>query len=349
MGVLAFFRERVPIHTAELQELTNEPIPGHLKRWWFALGGTPLYLFVVQAATGILLTFYYVPEPGRAWESVRTITDEVAYGWYFRSLHKWAANMMVVAVVLHAMRVFFTGAYRRPRELNWVIGSVLLGVTLFFGFTGYSLVYEQLSFWGATVASNLTEQVPIVGHFIANLIRGGDTVGPNTLTRFFIGHIGVLPTAMTLLLAMHVLLIRLHGVTTGEFEVDVKEGKAGKTFPLFPDHALTELIIGVTLMILLSSLALIFPAALGERANPLVTPQHIKPEWYFFFTFRWLKLVGLTSAVLSLGAFGFLFVAWPFIDRGIRAIRKGSEASVWIGVLVVIGVLVLTVWEALAH
>ncbi|MCE2541537.1 MAG: cytochrome b N-terminal domain-containing protein [Acidobacteria bacterium] len=108
-----------------LRELTNEPVPWHLKRWWFALGGTPAYLFVVQIPTGILLAFYYAASAGRAYESVRFITEEAAYGWYLRSVHKWAATLMIAAVVLHQMRVFFTGAYRKPRELNWIVHAVV--------------------------------------------------------------------------------------------------------------------------------------------------------------------------------------------------------------------------------
>ena len=118
--------ERVPISGEELRELTNEPVPNHLKSWWFCLGGTPAYLFVVQIVTGILLAFYYQPTPAAAYESVRYITDKVAFGWYLRSMHKWAATLMIAAVILHQIRVYFTGAYRRPRELNWVIGMSLL-------------------------------------------------------------------------------------------------------------------------------------------------------------------------------------------------------------------------------
>src|SRR6185436_5572190 len=146
-----WFQERLPISGKELRELTNEPVPNHLKHWWFCLGGTPLYLFLVQIATGILLAFYYQPAPQTAYASVRYITEEAAFGWYVRSVHKWAATLMIAAVVLHQMRVFFTGAYRKPREINWIVGMCLLMCTLTLGFTGYSLVYEQLSYWGATV------------------------------------------------------------------------------------------------------------------------------------------------------------------------------------------------------
>ena len=336
--------ERIPIDPDAVRHFTSEPVPSHLRRWWWCLGGTPAYLFVVMATTGILMTFYYVPDPAGAYESVQRITEELPFGWYIRSVHKWAANLMIVAVILHMMRVFFTGAYRRPRELNWMIGFGLLLCTLFFGFTGYSLVYEQLSYWGATVAGNLTEAVPGIGPTLARFMRGGETVGDNTLTRFFVFHIGVLPTLVTLLLFLHLLLIRLHGVTEYRFADD----PPGRTFPFFPDHFLTELIIGVFLMFLLTCLACTFPAEMGPKANPLVTPEHIKPEWYFYFTFRWLKLTGLTFAVLSLGFAGFVGFLWPLLDAAVRQLRPGSEFSVYVGIVVVIGLMALTLWEAIA-
>jgi len=345
--IAAWFRASLPVDWDSLRHFTNEPIPDHLKNWWWCLGGTPAYLFLVQVVTGILLTFYYVPEPGRAYDSVKQISEAVAFGWYFRSLHKWSANLMIVAVILHGIRVYFTGAYRKPRELNWMVGIGILLCVLFFGFTGYSLVYEQLSYWGATVAGNLTQSVFFVGPLMARFIRGGEALGSNTLTRFFIFHIGILPTAITLLLGAHIMLIRLHGVT--EFEFEGEKGKAKRTFPFFPDHLLSEMIIGVGLMVLLTCLACIFPAGLSDRANPLVTPAQIKPEWYFYFTFRWLKLTGLTFAVLSLGLGAFILLMWPFVDRLLRRRNPGSEASVWLGAAGVVGILVLTLWEALTQ
>lgn len=144
--ITAWLKERVPINPGDLRELTNEPVPNHLKRWWFCLGGTPAYLFIIQMFTGILLAFYYQSSPLSAYESIRYITNEAAFGWYIRSVHKWAATLMIASVILHQMRVFFTGGYRKPRELNWMIGMFLLVCTLMLGFTGYSLVYEQLSY-----------------------------------------------------------------------------------------------------------------------------------------------------------------------------------------------------------
>ena len=346
-GVGHWIGERLPVSGQQFRELTNEPVPYHLKRWWFALGGTPAYLFVVQIATGILLAFYYEAAPATAYESVRYITHEASFGWFIRSVHKWAATLMIAAVILHQLRVYFTGAYRRPREINWMIGIFLLICTLMTGFTGYSLVYEQLSFWGATVGANIADTVPLVGGFIKNMMLGGETYNQRTLSRFFVLHAAVLPVAMVLLIAIHIMIIRLQGVTEFKFK---DEGKSTpQTFNFFPDHLYTELIIGLLLMILLSALASIFPATMGPPADPTSTPEVIKPEWFFYVAFRWLKLFTGTAAVLSMGLIVFVIFTWPFIDSWIRRKTRFQEASVWIGIAGVLAIIGLTVWEAVVR
>jgi quinol-cytochrome oxidoreductase complex cytochrome b subunit len=343
-----WFKERIPLQGDALRELTNEPVPNHLKRWWFCLGGTPMYLFVVQIVTGILLAFYYEASPERAHESVRLITEETAFGWYLRGMHKWGATLMVAAVILHQMRVYFTGAYRKPRELNWMVGMCLLVCTMTVGFTGYSLVYEQLSFWGATVGANIADTVPFIGPFLKQMMLGGSDYNQSTLSRFYVLHAAVLPAVMILLLFVHITLIRLQGVT--EFKTGREKPGEATHFDFFPDHFYTELILGLVLMILLSVLATALPAAMGPRADPLTTPEVIKPEWFFYVTFRWLKLFTGTVAVLSLGFIVFVMFAWPLIDAWIRRRWPGSEASVWIGILGALAIIGLTVWEgAVAH
>ncbi len=343
----AWIRERVPITGSELRELTNEPVPNHLKRWWWCLGGTPAYLFAVQIVTGILLAIYYAPAPETAYESVRYITEEAAFGWYVRGLHKWAATLMVAAVVLHQMRVYFTGAYRKPREPNWLVGMCLLVCTLLVGFTGYSLVYEQLSYWGATVGANIADSVPLVGNFAKQMLLAGEVYNERTLSRFFIVHAAVLPAAMVALLALHITLIRLQGVT--EFHFADEDRSKPEHFSFFPDHLLTELAIGLVLMILLSVLATVLPVTMGPKADPLTTPEIIKPEWFFYVAFRWLKLFSGTFAVLSTGFIVFVMFAWPFIDAWLRR-KRPSEASVWIGIAGALAIIGLTIWEAaVAH
>jgi quinol-cytochrome oxidoreductase complex cytochrome b subunit len=347
-GLVRWLEERLPVSAAELRAFTNEPVPNHLKHWWFALGGTPAYLFLVQIVTGILLAVYYQPSPATAWESVRYITDEAAFGWYLRSVHKWGATLMIAAVVLHQMRVFFTGAFRKPREINWMVGMTLLLTTLVTGFTGYSLVYEQLSFWGATVGANIADSVPLVGGLAKRMLLGGEAYNARTLSRFFVLHAAVLPATMLLLIGVHIAIVRIQGVTEFRFRGEAR-GARGH-FQFFPDHLYTELIIGLVLMILLSALATILPATLGAKADPLTTPEIIKPEWYFYVAFRWLKLFSGTVAVLSMGLIVFLMLAWPFVDAWIRRTTRVEEASVWIGIGGALSIIGLTIWEAVvAH
>jgi quinol-cytochrome oxidoreductase complex cytochrome b subunit len=334
-----------PVRWETIQSSLNEPVPNHLKKWWWCIGGIPAYLFVVLLVTGIALIFFYVPDPDRAYDSVERITNEVPFGWYIRGLHKWSATLMIVSVVLHVLRVYFTASYKRPRELTWITGAFLLFITLGFAFTGYSLVYEQLSYWGITVAANMTAVVPVVGPLAADFMRGGETLTADTLTRFFVFHVGVMPVLLSGFMILHIVQIRLHGVTELHFENEAP-GKA-QHFRFFPDHVLTELIIGVALMIVLSAFAVIFPAHLSERADPLITPAHIKPEWYFFAAFRWLKLTGLGLAMLTMGIGAGLFVAWPFVDKVLSRFTT-REVAIPFGVFAFVSVMVLMVWEVIA-
>jgi quinol-cytochrome oxidoreductase complex cytochrome b subunit len=342
-----WMNERFGSSDESIMEMLDEPVPVHMKRWWFCLGGMPAYLFMIQIVTGILLAFYYKPTVGSAYESVHYITEQVAYGSFIRNLHKWAATFMIASVILHQMRVFFTGAYRKPRELNWIVGMCLLSVTLLLGFTGYSLVFEQLSFWGVTVGANIAESSPLIGSFVKTVMLAGTEYNENTLSRFFILHAAILPVTLCLLIAIHVLMIRLQGISELRFE-DEKEDSP-KTFSFLPDHLLTELLVGTGVLFVLTVLATVFPAHLGPKADPLVTPAVIKPEWFFYTMFRWLKLFSITTAVLSTGFVIFLMFIWPFVDAWIRKTTRFKEASVWIGALVAVGIIVLTIWEAVVE
>ncbi len=346
-ALLRWWKERVPISGDELLALTNEPVPNHMKRWWFCLGGTPAYLFIIQIVTGIMLAFYYQPSTSAAYESVAHLTNEVHYGWYFRGLHKWSATLMIAAVILHQTRVFFTGAYRAPRDLNWVVGMGLLLCTLGLGFTGYSLLYEQLSFWGATVGANICRQMPLIGDPMANMLLGGHNYSEYTLPRLYILHAAVFPAAMVGLLALHVFFIRSQGISELEFD-DEPEDKP-KHFDFFPDHVYTELIVGLLLMVLLSVLATVYPADQGPKANPLVTPDEIKPEWFFYASFRWLKMFSGTFAVITSGLVVFAMIIWPWIDAVLRRVTRCEYISIIIGIIVSSTIIALTVWEALPH
>jgi quinol-cytochrome oxidoreductase complex cytochrome b subunit len=348
MGRVAeWFQERVPVNGRQLRELTNEPVPNHLKNWWFCLGGTPAYLFIVQIVTGILLAFYYQPATATAYESVYDITHNLSFGWYFRSLHKWAATMMIATMILHQMRVYFTGAYRRPREINWLIGMCILMCTLLTGFTGYSLVFEQLSFWGATVAANISDAVPLIGSWAKQMLLAGHAYNEQTLPRFYILHAAVLPATIILLLMIHIAFIRLHGISELAIDASQETEEGNGYFNFFPDHVMSELMIGLALMTILSVLATVLPATMGPRADALVTPEVIKPEWFFYVSFRWLKLFSLTFAVLSTGLIVMTMFVWPWIDSALRRLTRMEDISIYIGILATLTLVGLTVWEAL--
>lgn len=353
--VLAFFKERFPLQVAVFEQLAKEPIPNHMKRWWYALGGTPLICFAVLLVTGISLTFYYIPEPKHAYKSVEYITNHVYFGWYIRSMHKWAANLMIVAVVLHMFRVFFTSAYRKPRELNWLVGCGLVLTVLGFGFTGYALVFDQLSYWAAQVGTGLAAKTPVVGEFFQRFILGGEVVGEGTLMRFFVFHIGVWPTVLTVLLAIHIFLFRQLGIADVEREHTPAPApgahdamlKSGRYFPFFPHHAMTELIIAFGLLIVLTEMSVLFPATLGEPADPLNTPAHIQPEWYFFFQFQLLKMFPENFALLLQLVMLLIMVFWPFIDGWIMRRWNKPWISPCFGMAGLAVFLVLTIREAI--
>ncbi len=208
------------------------------------------------------------------------------------------------------------------------------------------MVFEQQSYWAAVVAANLTEGAPIIGPTLAYFMRGGPEVGVNTLTRFYILHIGLLPTLSFILILLHIFLIRLHGVTELYFRgVEIKKEK--RFFKFFPDHAISELIIGMILLYLLTILALIYPIGLGPPADPSITPEHIKPEWYFYSNFRLLKLTSLNVMYLSVLFFGLVLLFWPFIEETLQKKFKLPElVSVIIGIVFFLIITIFTVWES---
>lgn len=214
-----WFKERFPLDMARLRKALEEELPEHMRFWWFCLGGVPLLMFLVLVFTGLLLATYYVPEPGEAYESIRKIQEGVRYGWWIRGAHHWAAQFMIITVILHAIRVFFTSAYRKPRELCWVAGALLLLSTLLMGFTGYALTWTQQAYWAMTVGTNLAEAVPLVGPYIAYFLRGGPTVGPHTLTRIYAIHTFIMPSIIVLLMFIHIVIMRLHGIAEHAAEI----------------------------------------------------------------------------------------------------------------------------------
>lgn len=340
--------ERMPINTEKsseaVKEVFREPIPGHMKYWYYALGATPLILFFLQAVTGILLTFYYIPSPEMAYESVRYITEEVRMGFYVRGLHRWGSNLMVIAIFLHMVRVFFTRGYRKPRELNWVIGVLIFLATLTLCFTGYSLVYNQLSYWAATVGTNMIKEIPLIGMTILEVLRGGSEVTANTLTRFFNLHVVFMPFILFILLAAHIVMVRLHGVS----KLEGKE-EDEKSYPFYPEHFYHTLIVGLFILVALSSLTVILPPGLGEPADPAVTPNHIKPEWYFYGVYSLLKFLPVKLGIYLITVFIIIGTFWPFIDEFLRKKIPNVKLHYFFGSLFAVLFIFFTIYEMIIY
>jgi quinol-cytochrome oxidoreductase complex cytochrome b subunit len=181
--------------------------------WLYTLGSATLFVGLMQMFTGILLTIYYVPTPDHAYDSVQYITTQVPAGWLIRGVHHWGASAMVVLVVLHMIRVILYGAYKFPREVTWFSGVVLLLIVLGFGFTGYLLPWDQKSYWATTVGTRIAGVAPVIGESILRIMRGGEELTAITLARFFGTHVWVLPTALVLLVALHIYLVIRIGIS----------------------------------------------------------------------------------------------------------------------------------------
>ena len=195
-----------------LTKILKKPVPKYALHWWYCLGGITAFLFVVQGITGILLAFYYKPTPEAAYASIQYIETQVYFGSAIRAIHHWCANGMIVMCVAHMLRVFIMGAYKRPRELNWLSGVLLLVLTLVFGFTGYLLPWDQRAFWATTVGSEIAGAIPAIGNLALVFLRVGWNVTGDTLSRFYGLHVIIVPLATVAFMGAHFLMVRRQGI-----------------------------------------------------------------------------------------------------------------------------------------
>lgn len=324
----------------------KKEVPVHRHSIWYYFGGMTLFLFIVQVVTGILLLLYYRPSSETAFESVQFIITEVKFGWLIRSVHSWSANLMIATLFIHMFSVFFLRAYHPPREITWVSGAVLLLISITFGFSGYLLPWNEVSFFATKVGTDIAGAVPVVGKTMLRFLRGGDEVTGATLTRFFGFHVAVLPAAATVFLGIHVALVQLHGM-----HVPKKYEKNHQRMKFFPNFILRDLIGWILAIGVLAALAAIFPWELGHKADPFApAPAGIKPEWYFLFMFQTLKYLpakilffeGEVVGILAFMVVGLLLFLVPFIDRPPENPRRRLIFNV-IGVAALLYIVVMTI------
>ena len=253
----------------------------------FGLGVMSVVLFLVLVVTGILLMFYYVPstDPATgAYASMQELRHAAAFGQFIRNMHRWAAHLLVVAAFLHMMRVFLTGAFKPPRQFNWVIGAMLLAVTLGESFTGYLLPWDQLSYWAIEVGGNLAASIPGIGPELRRLMLGGDEISQTTLVRFYGLHVIVLPLAFIFLAGVHLWRVRQDGGLAHRMEnQDAPPQKPPRTLPAWPHLILRQLAVALLCVLAVGVMALLFDAPLGEPADPGHAPEPAKAAWYFLW------------------------------------------------------------------
>lgn len=314
-----------------VDEQAHKPLPAHVG-FWHTFGSLSLYLFANQVVTGILLMIYYRPTTNTAFESVRFIMTKAHFGWLIRGLHAWGATLMILCVLVHMLRTFFMGAYKRPRELTWVIGVLIFGCIVTFGFTGYLLPWNQLSYWATTVGTEITGAIPLAGQYLKTLLRGGEGITGETLARFYVLHVVVLPWVLTMFIATHLFLMRAQGLATMERVGEERPIDKAHGIAFFPHHVLKEGVIFCGLIGVLVTLIVLWPVELGEKADPFVTPEGIKPEWYFLPTYQLLKYFPKTLGLFVSLIPPVLVLLWPFLDRSRERHPGKRPVAVGIGV-----------------
>jgi quinol-cytochrome oxidoreductase complex cytochrome b subunit len=333
---MTWLDQRTGIQTA-VRRFLYEEIPAS-SGWPQVFGGVALFLFLSQALTGILLTFNYAPTPGDAYNSLNYIIREVTAGRMIHAFHHWGASVMVVVVVFHMGQVLLYGAYKKPRETTWIVGVLLLLLTLGFGLTGYLLPWDNRAYWGTVVTTKIAAQAPIIGAYLEWLMGAENGVGVATFARFYSLHVLVFPALTGILIAIHVYLVRRHGITPAP-----AEARPPRKF--YPEQAFKDAVAVFVAFAFLFGMAVLAKVPLDRLADPTDTTAVPRPEWYFLFLFEILKffqaaLEPIGSVLLPTLAILFLF-ALPFLDR--RPLRVLSERKV-AAALVALG---LVSWAAL--
>ena len=335
--------------------LLDREVPERLT-WWHTLGSATLAVFLVQVVTGIVLATSYSPSPEHAYNSIEYIQQHVAGGALLRGIHHWAASAMVILILAHMIRVFSMGAYKYPREANWLLGVVLLILVLGFSFTGYLLPWDQKAYWATAVGTSIAGTTPVIGSALVAILRGGGELGAATLSRFYAFHVLLLPALLGIVVLLHLALVIKQGIAPRPRALEDK-APARTDDPAYPDYyreayAATkhtgtrfypdiigkDVIVATLVVLAIVLLAYLRGAPLEPPANPTDTSYVPMPEWYFLPLYQMLKLVpGSLESVVAVGIPGVLFItliALPLFDR--RSTRNLMHRPVAMGSLVVI-------------
>jgi ubiquinol-cytochrome c reductase cytochrome b subunit len=321
-----WLEHRTGLETA-IRQFLYEEIPAS-SGWHQVFGSVAVFLFLTQAFTGALLAFNYAPTPGDAYNSLRYILTELTGGRLIRGLHHWGASMMIVVVVLHMVQVFLYGAYKKPREATWMVGVVLLLVTLAYGLTGYLLPWDNRAYWGTVVTTRIAGQAPFLGPYMLRLMGGGGAVGVVTFARFYGLHVLLLPPATLLLIAVHVYLVRKHGVAPAPGDEVLPKQQ------FYPRQVFKDTVAIFVAFAILFVMAVAIRVPLEQLADPTDGSYTPRPEWYFLFLFQFLKLIPgsleVFGSVVLPGLAVLALIMVPFFDRSrmVKVTRRTFASAV---------------------
>src|ERR1039458_9189815 len=330
------------IHPVKVNRNTLRPA------YTLGLGLISLFLFLILVVTGVLLMFYYVPATTQAYDRMLDLRGTVAFGIFLRNMHRWSAHGMVAIVFLHMCRVFLTGAYKKPREFNWVLGVMLLLVTLFLSFTGYLLPWDQLAFWAITVGTSIAAYAPLIGKQMQFVLLGDTTVGQEALLRFYVLHVAVLPAVLVLLMAVHFWRIRKDGGLSRPQKAPDQAPAAGvvkmrKVYGLqgfvrgpftklgnvpddsvysWPNLLMSELFVFVLTVSVILVVSLMFNAPLEQPVNVMHPPNPAKAPWYFLGLQEMVSYSAFWGGIGIPGLMVALLFLVPYIDRGTQGVGR---------------------------
>jgi quinol-cytochrome oxidoreductase complex cytochrome b subunit len=343
----------------------------------YRLGFISAVLFMILLVSGVYLMFFYTPAITLAYGDMQNLRTNVGFGQLMRNVHRWGGHLMVLAVVLHLIRTFLDGAYKAPREFNWVIGVLLLAVTLAYSFTGYLLPWDQLSYWAVRVGSDLVHYVPGIGGTLRAFVLGGDSIGQATLLRFYVLHIAVLTAAFFLLMAVHLWRVRKDGLALAPWRTRgtdrdaetaiaprIAQRRSLGVVPVAPAYGqlrapedevfswphlmLRHQVVALATLALCIALGIAFEAPLREMANPNLTPEPAKAPWYFVgFQELLAHFDPVVAGVLAPGVLFAALLVLPYVDRNPHRHPQSRRLARYTFLLVVLALLVLTVIGAL--
>ena len=327
-----------------MKESLDEPIPGGA-RLAYVFGSGLLFIFISQIITGICLAIYYVPSAETAHTSVAYITKQVAAGAFLRSLHYYGSSAMIIVLLLHFLQTFLYGSFKGRRELLWISGATLSLFVLGMGFTGYLLPWDQKAYFATAVGTNIVGEVPLIGGWLTRLLRGGDTIGTLTLSRFYVAHVFLIPAAIFAFISIHIYLFRKAGAAGPIKQDPINPKLAPEGF--YPRQVLMDMALALLLMVGLGFLAYFHPVGLGPIANPADTHFLPRPEWYYLPMFEWLKFWEGPQVVFAVvvipGLLAALFFLLPFLDRSLERRPWRRPIPVLAVAFVIVGIIFLGV------